>query len=220
MNVIPFPSHRAQAAPLAFTIGARVDLRIGAIAAGIVRARGANEETFAYSSLTRLIRGARMAWRERGIHSGLALSLPRELHATLTADLLGEAANEAGCTRQLFSFELDERAIVDSGPELAEALRAQGWGVILRGDPECALPFGARARALYTELVLDCADAPAPFLALEGGDRTPLGQRLLSARAADITLTAEIVRSAAQARTLAIAGFDRGGGPFAEAGLR
>jgi len=28
------------------------------------------------------------------------------------------------------------------------------------------------------------------------------------------------VRSAAQARTLAIAGFDRGGGPFAEAGLR
>ncbi|MDZ4692395.1 hypothetical protein [Terricaulis sp.] len=50
--------------------------------------------------------------------------------------------------------------------------------------------------------------------------RTPLGRRLLAAKAAGLVVTAENVNSASQARTLAIAGFDRGGGPFAEAGLR
>jgi hypothetical protein len=43
---------------------------------------------------------------------------------------------------------------------------------------------------------------------------------LLAARAAGIIITAEAVRTANEARTLAIAGFDRGGGPFAEANLR
>ena len=33
-------------------------------------------------------------------------------------------------------------------------------------------------------------------------------------------ITADNVRTAAQAKVLAMAGFDRGGGPFAEAGLR
>ena len=61
---------------------------------------------------------------------------------------------------------------------------------------------------------------PDPFLAMEDGDRSPLGRRLLAAKAAGLVITAETVRTAAQARTLAIAGFDRGGGPFAEAGLR
>jgi hypothetical protein len=35
-----------------------------------------------------------------------------------------------------------------------------------------------------------------------------------------MAITAETVRTPSQARVLAIAGFDRGGGPFAEAGLR
>ncbi len=55
---------------------------------------------------------------------------------------------------------------------------------------------------------------------MKDGDRSPLGRRLLAARAAALIITAEAVRTATQARTLAIAGFDRGGGPFAEAGLR
>jgi hypothetical protein len=101
-----------------------------------------------------------------------------------------------------------------------EALRARGWGVALRGDPECPLPFGERARALYTELVLAAPEAPDPFLGVERGDRSPLGRRLLAAKAAGLVITAESVCNTAQARTLAIAGFDRGGGPFAEAGLR
>jgi len=91
---------------------------------------------------------------------------------------------------------------------------------VLRGDPQCPLPFGARARSLYSEVVVDAPEAPDPFLALECGDRSPLGRRLLAAKAAGLILTAETVTSAAQARTLAIAGLDRGGGPFAEAGLR
>ncbi len=92
--------------------------------------------------------------------------------------------------------------------------------VALRGDPRCPLPFGTRARALYSELVLEAPETPDPFLAMDNGDRSPLGRRLLAAKAAGLVITAETVRTAAQARTLAIAGFDRGGGPFAEAGLR
>jgi hypothetical protein len=219
MNVIQFRP-RPDLEPLAFAIGARVDLRVGALAAGVVRPRDACGETFAFSNLARLLRGARMAWRERGAHAPLALALPSELYPYFDADLLSEAALEAGCTRQKLSFELCERAILAAGPALAEELRARGWGVVLRGDPECPLPFGARVRSLYTELVLDAPESPDPFLAVESGDRSLLGQRLLAAKAAGLVITAETVRTAAQARLLAIAGFDRGGGPFAEAGLR
>jgi hypothetical protein len=161
-----------------------------------------------------------MAWRERGIHAPLTLALPGETHGELEADALSEAAVEAGCTRRALSFELCERRIVADGPALAEDLRARGWNVVLRADPKCPLPFGARARALYSEVVLTAPDSADPFLALENGDRSPLGRRLLAAKGAGLIITAETVRSASQARTLAIAGFDRGGGPFAEAGLR
>lgn len=220
MNVIPFPTRAVEPEPLAFAIGARVDLRVGTPAAGVVRPRGDAEDAFQYSNLSRLLRAARMAWRERGLYAPLTLALPAELQSTLEADLLSEAANEAGCTRQGLSFEVCERRIVADGTALAEGLRARGWGVTLKGDPECPLPFGARARALYGELVLEAPETSDPFLAVEGGDRSPLGRRLLAAKAAGLVITAESVRTAAQARTLAIAGFDRGGGPFAEAGLR
>lgn len=220
MNVIPFPTPRAAHEPLAFAIGARVDLRVGALAAGVIRPRGDPQEAFAFSHLARLIRAARMAWKERGIHAPLTLAVPAELYADLEADLLSEAANEAGCTRYTMSFELCERQILQYGAGLAEDLRARGWSVVLRGDPDCPLPFGARARTLYSELVLTPPETPDPFLAVEDGDRSPLGRRLLAAKASGLIITADTVRTAAQARTLAIAGFDRGGGPFAEAGLR
>lgn len=220
MNVIPFPSRAVAQEPLAFTIGARVDLRIGALAAGVVRPRGEPEDDFSYSNLARLLRAARMTWRERGAYTGLVLAVPPSIQCSLEAALLSEAANEAGCTRQGLNFELCERELVRDGGALAEELRARGWGITLRGDPECPLPFGTKARALYSELVLDAPETPDPFLALEGGDRSPLGRRLLAARAADLTISAESVRTASQARMLAMVGFDRGGGPFAEAGLR
>ena len=219
MNVIPFRP-RPQAEPLAFAIGARVDLRVGALAAGVVRPRGLAEEAFAYSNLARLIRGARMAWLERGAHAVLTLAVPAEVQNALEADMLSEAAVEAGCTRRAFNFQLNERELVSAGPALAEDLRARGWHVVLRGDPECPLPFGAKARNLYCELVVQAPLLPDPFLAMDDGDRSPLGRRLLAAKAAGLVITAESVLTTSQARTLAIAGFDRGGGPFAEAGLR
>lgn len=222
MNVIPFRprQQQPQPEPLAFAIGARVDLRIGALAAGVVRPRAPVEEAFTFTNLARTLRGARMAWRERGAYSPLALAIAPEMQSSLEADLLSEAAFDAGCTRHLMSFELHERELVNAGPALAEGLRARGWSVVLRGDPECPLPFGGRARALYSEIVVDVPDTPDPFLALENGDRTPLGRRILAAREAGLIITADSVRSASQARILAIAGFDRGGGPLAEAGLR
>jgi hypothetical protein len=82
------------------------------------------------------------------------------------------------------------------------------------------LPFGARARNLYGEIVIQAPALPDPFLAVEDSDRSPLGRRLLAAKAAGLIVTAESVLTTSQARMLAIAGFDRGGGPFAEAGLR
>lgn len=219
MNVIPFRP-RPEPEPVAFTIGARVDLRVGALAAGVVRPRGPAEDAFSFSNLSRLIRGARMAWLERGAHAALTVAVPAEIQNSLEADLLSEAAIEAGATRRGMSFQLNEREIVTHGATLPEGLRARGWSVVLRGDSECPLPFGARARTLYSEVVVDAPTTPDPFLALESGDRSPLGRRLLAAKAAGLLITAEHVTSAAQARTLAIAGFDRGGGTFAEAGLR
>lgn len=219
MNVIPFRP-RVAPEPLAFAIGARVDLRVGALASGVVRPRGEPEEAFSFSNLSRLLRAARMAWLERGARASLTLAVPSDIQSTLEADLLTEAALEAGCTRRSFNVQLNKHELVADGPTLAEALRARGWSIVLRGDPDCPLPFGARARALYSEVVIDTPLTPDPFLALESGDRTPLGRRLLAAKAAGLVVTAECVATAAQARTLAIAGIDRGGGPFAEAGLR
>lgn len=220
MNVIPFPSRAVEPELLAFAIGARVDLRVGALASGVIRPRGDEADAFRFSNLARLIRHARMAWKERGLYAPLSLSIPSALQSSLEGDMLSEAAMEAGCTRQALAFELCERRLVADGPGLAEALRARGWTIVLRGDNACPLPFSTRARTLYSELVLDVSDPADPFLALEDDDRTPLSRRVLAARAAGIVITAETVRSVAQARTLAIAGFDRGGGPFAEAGLR
>lgn len=218
MNVIPF-RRPAEPAPLAFAIGARVDLRLGSVASGVVRPRAPAEEAFGFSQLARLLRAARMAWRDRA-HANLTLAIPAEIQNSLEADLLTEAAVEAGCTRRALTFELHERQMVDAGPALAEDLRARGWGVCLRGDPDCPLPFGARARALYAEVVLQAPDMSDPFLAVADTDRSPLGRRLMAARAAGIIITAEAVRTAHEARTLAIAGFDRGGGPHAETSLR
>lgn len=220
MNVIPFRLPEPTPEPMAFAIGARVDLRVGAIASGVVRPRGPSEEAFSFSGLSRLLRAARMAWRERGATAPLAIAVPSEMLPRLEADLLSEAALEAGCTRRGLSFELCERAIVSLGPLVAEGLRSRGWGVILRGDPECPLPFGARARVLYSELVLEAPERPDPYLGVDAADKSPLSRRLLAAKAAGLAITAETVRTAAQAKTLAMAGFDRGGGPFAEAALR
>jgi hypothetical protein len=203
---------------LTFALGARLDLRVGALVAGVVRPRGA--QAFAFSSLVRILRAARMTWLKRGYEPALILAVPPGIQNTLAADLLSDAAVESGATRRSLSFELNECEIMARGPALAEGLRARGWRVVLRGDMDCPLPFGARARTLYSEVVIDARAMPDPARALQPRNRTLLGRRLFAAKAAGLILTAETVATATQARTLAIAGFDRVGGPFAEAGLR
>ena len=217
-NVVSLRTRQPAPEPLAFAIGARVDLRVGALASGVVRPKA--DDAFGFSQLARLLRAARMTWKDRGAYTGLTLAVPARLHASLEAELLSEAAIEAGCVRTALSFELSEREVVNNGPDLAEELRARGWGISLRGDPECPLPFSKRARSLYGELVLDAPPTPDPFLALDGNDRSPLARRLIAAKSAGIVITAESVQTATQAKVLAMIGFDRGGAPFAEAGLR
>ncbi|MDX2237056.1 MAG: hypothetical protein NW203_05795 [Hyphomonadaceae bacterium] len=185
----------------------RLDLRTGLLAAGVVAPP-------ALGALARTLREARRAWSQSGCAAPLSLVAPPDAMERLEADDFDDIAREAGCKTHLLTFELDERALIRRGPALAERLRARGWGVALRGDPECPLPLGQRARAIYTELVLDPPSPLDPFLALDARDRTPLGQRIFAARYAGILLTA---RSASQedARLLAAMGFDRAGGPCA-----
>ncbi|MGE3142353.1 MAG: hypothetical protein AB7L65_03450, partial [Hyphomonadaceae bacterium] len=199
MTVIPFPSTSGRAS-VAFTLSARVDLRVGAPAAGVVRPLG--EEALTFSGLARLVRAARATWRARSAAGQISLVLHERAHEEMDAETLDAAALEAGCTHKALTFELDETAVMAVGPTLAERLRARGWGVALRGDPACPLPFGSRARGLYTELVLDADDLTDPFLGIDQHNRAPLSRRLAAAKEAGMVITADNIQSPAQARLL------------------
>jgi hypothetical protein len=110
---------------------------------------------------------------------------------------------------EAFSLLVRETLVSAAPPELVDTLgraRARGFGVALEGDPAMPLPFGRGARGLYTQLVVDARAAQGsqvqPF--------TALGERLLAARGAGLTLAARGISLGAGARTLAVAGFDRG----------
>lgn len=213
MTVIPFPRAPIQREPVSFTLGARYDLRLGAPVSGVVRPLG--DDANGFSALARLLRAARMTWRQQSAIGQISLVLGEDL-ADYDAELLEASAIEAGCTKHALTFEFEEEAVISAGPALAEALRARGWGVALRGDSACPLPFGSKARGLYTELVLDATDLDDPFLGLDVRDRAPLSRRLLAAKEAGMVLSAEHIRTPAQAKLLAVAGFDRGCGPYAD----
>lgn len=205
MTIIPFPRDRARPA-LSFTLGVRMDLRLGAPAAWVVRASDAEEQT--YTGLSRLIRSARMArMTQRGAGQ---LSLALGVCDYPDPALLDEAAIEAGCTKRSLTFEFDETELAVFGVEIAETLRAKGWSVAMRGRPECAMPFSARLRTLFHELVIDAPDGQDQFFAVEAEE--PLSRRIAAARAAGMVLTAEHVDTIAQAKLLTLAGFDRAAG--------
>jgi EAL domain-containing protein (putative c-di-GMP-specific phosphodiesterase class I) len=130
-------------------------------------------------------------------------------------DWVADAAREAGLSPRSLTFELYETAIVRGGSEFAERLRAQGWGVALVGDAQCPLPFGKHARALYTEVVLDAPTPIDPYLATQSCDRSPVGRRIYAAKEAGLVVTAREARTDGEAALLALAGFDRAGGPVA-----
>lgn len=186
----------------------RIDLRTGLVAAG---ALDAPERL---SKLVRTLRDARYAWRAAGFTAPLSFALPDEL-LSADAEWICDAAREAGCNPRNLTFELEERALVRSGPFVAEALRARGWGVALIADEDCPMPFGARARALYTELVLEAPNPLDPYLATDPRELSPLGRRLYAAKEAGLIITARSVKSDEHASLLALAGFDRAGGAIA-----
>jgi len=192
-----------QGAPL--PLRPRIDLRTGMVAAGALAAPES------LSKLVRNLRDARYAWRAAGFTAPLSFALPDELVST-DAEWLSDAAREAGCNPRGLTFELDERAIIRRGPMVAEALRARGWGVALIADEACPTPFGARARALYTELILEAPNPLDPYLATDPREHTPVGRRLYAAKEAGLIITAREVKSEAHASLLALAGFDRAGG--------
>ena len=185
----------------------RLDLRTGLLACGLVAPAS-------LSSMARHLREARRAWSQSGCAAPLSLLAPPDAVERLTADDFDDIAREAGCRAHALTFELDERALIRRGPALAEGLRARGWGVALRGDADCPIPLGARARSIYTEIVLELPEPLDPFLAIDPRDPDPLGRRILTARAAGLLLTA---RSATpeQAALLSAIGFDRAGGSCA-----
>lgn len=194
--------------PCPHPVRPRIDLRTGLVAAGALEAPAT------LSKLVRTLRDARCAWRAAGFTAPLSFALPDEL-LTTDADWICDAAREAGCNPRTLTFELDERALVRCGPMAAEALRARGWGVALVADEDCPTPFGARARALYTELVLAAPNPIDPYLATDPRELSPLGRRLYAAKEAGLIITARTVKSEAHAALLALAGFDRAGGPIA-----
>ncbi|MGE3250461.1 MAG: hypothetical protein AB7J28_11425 [Hyphomonadaceae bacterium] len=187
----------------------RIDLRTGLVAAGVLRS------AYTLTTLTRELRTARNAWRAAGFTAPLSVELPSALMEGLDPEHLCDAAREAGCSPKGLSFELDERVLVRDGAQLAEALRARGWGVSLVADPACPLPFGKHARALYTELVLDPPTPADPYIGVDPREDDPLGRRLYAAKEAGLVITARRVETHGAAALLFVAGFDRAGGPVA-----
>ncbi|MGE0829416.1 MAG: hypothetical protein AB7O04_08710, partial [Hyphomonadaceae bacterium] len=181
---------------------------------GLVAA-GALDAPVSLSALAREVRDARQAWRAAGFTAPFSVALSDELVCGADPEWIADAAREAGCNPRTLTFELDERVLMRAGFAVAESLRARGWGVALVGDPECPLPFGKHARGLYTELILDAPFPLDPYLAVDACERSPLGRRIFAAKEAGLILTARHVRDDAEGALLALAGFDRAGGPIA-----
>ena len=199
------PIGKAEARPIA----PRIDLRTGLVAAGALVAPPS------LSALVREVRAARQAWRGAGFSAPLSVHLPDALIFEADVDWLSDAARECGCAPKGLTFELSEAACLAGGADVAEGLRARGWGVALIADPACPLPFGKHARALYTELIVDAPEPIDPYLAIDSCERDTLGRRLYAAKEAGLIITAPYVRTDEAASLLAIAGFDRCGGPVA-----
>ena len=157
------------------------------------------------------------AWTAQGAPGPLSLSLSERLSMPNQASALDQAARAAGLTPSQLTFEIEERALIARSLPLAQELRALGWRIALRADPQCPLPFGAQARSLYAEVVMTAETAPSPFIAIDALDRDHLGRRILAAREARLTLTVEAVQTAEAARLWLNAGFDHAEGQFSDA---
>jgi len=209
MTVVPFLRPQPRDAH-GVTILPRRDLRTGVVASGVVRAW-----TLEGDLINALIAG-RKAWRAAGHVSPLAIapSFERLGDAASAGDLAAEIQLNDISPRAV-DIEVSERELAGRSLAGIERLRARGFGVSLAVDPDCPLPLGARARSLFTELLLPAPSRLDPFLGCEALDQSPVARRLFAARECGLVVAAVGVGDHNWARALLAAGFDRGEGPFA-----
>ena len=201
------------AAPAQFHIAPRVDLRTGAVAAGVTRV----DAPLLSTDWVALMSDARKAWRDSGYVAPISCRAPGECLAdAVTASDLDQALRAAGFAMRGVTIEVDENALLhdrENAMAALERLRARGWGVMLRSAADCPLPFGAALRGVFTDLYVDAPLDLTPFLGLEGYDDEPLARRVRAAANAGIAVTAGGLYTLAHAPLLIGAGFDRGEGP-------
>jgi hypothetical protein len=209
MTVVPFIRPMPRNAH-GVTIRPRRDLRTGVTAAGALR-----EWTIEGDVLDALA-VARTAWREAGHTAPLAIAPAFErLEDAASAGDLAAAIQLADISPRSVDIEVSEADLAGHSLAGIERLRARGFGVALAVDPDCPLPLGARARSLFTELLLPAPTRLDPFLGCEALDANPMARRLFAARECGLVVTAVGVGDHTWARALLAAGFDRGEGPFA-----
>jgi hypothetical protein len=203
----------AAQAPAPFTIAPRLDLRTGAVAAGVVEPR----EALAPDAWLAAIADARRAWIGAGYAAPLSALAPQAFIAEpAAASVLDTALRAAGFAMRGFTVEVEEAALMaDRSLSMAalERLRARGWGVALRAAPDCPLPIGGRTRAVFTDILAEAPADMTPFLGLEGLDEAPLARRIRAAANSGLNVTATGLHTMAFNGLLIAAGFDRGEGP-------
>jgi hypothetical protein len=205
--------HGAQTVPALFAIAPRVDLRTGAVAAGVTSV----EAPMLSGDWIAVMGDARQAWAQAGYNAPLSCAAPIDCIADAAhASDLDSALRAAGFAMRQVTLEIDEATLIASnGQPMAalERLRARGWGVALRSAPDCPLALGGRTRTLFTDVMTDAPQDLTPFLGLEGYDDQPLARRVRAASNAGLNVTATNLNSVAQSGLLIAAGFDRGQGP-------
>lgn len=192
------------------TIKTRYDLRTGRVVAGRIEAGYLSTP----EHLTRALQAALPAWRMSAGAAPLSAALSERLARASQVDALQSAVLKAGLAPGGFNFEIEERWLMAGAIEAAQDLRSRGWGVGLRADPSCPIPFGSKARALYQEVIVSAPAPPSPYLGFDVIDADPLGRRIAAARAAGLALTAEGVERPQDAKAWLLAGFDRAEGGY------
>lgn len=209
MTVVPFVRPQPRTAR-GVTIRPRRDLRTGVTAAGALR------EWTIEGGIVEALAVARTAWREAGHTSPISIAPAFEhLGDAASAGDLAAAIQLADISPRAVDIEVCEAELAGRSLAGIERLRARGFGVALAVDPDCPLPLGARARSLFTELLLPAPSRLDPFLGCDSLDTSPMARRLFAARECGLVVTAVGVGDHTWARALLAAGFDRGEGPFA-----
>ncbi len=209
MTVVPFPRPQPRARS-GLRIAPRRDLVTGLVAAGAVHPDAPDGDP------VDLLLTARGLWRDMGQTSPLSVAPGAAAYgdAAAAGDFTA-ALLSAGFAPRGVDVEVDEAVLAGGSLAGVERLRARGFGVALRSDAACPLPFGQRTRTLFTEIIMSAPTRLDPFLGLDEADPRPLARRLHAAKGQGIIVTATGVGDAGWARALASVGFDRGEGPFA-----